>query len=287
VHLILSRKGYDSGSGGCPSPILPGGRLCSLPIPSEDDLLLRDVRCDACSLSDVAAQLTGDVRRATSRSHPDPDLDAGARPRQPGWRPCFGQTGAAQAHLANQGVGSGDLFLFFGWFREVEALDGRWRYRPGAPDIHCLFGYLQVGSIYHLDDGDEAPIWAREHPHVRHADRYRSSRSRNTLYASSQLLELPTCAGGLLGGGVFPRYAPALQLTAPGRSRSVWRLPDCFEPRPETQPLSYHASAKRWSRDGEEILRTTAGRGQEFVLDCDSDPGVLDWLSEVFASARP
>ena len=98
--------------------------------------------------------------------------------------------------------------------------------------------------------------------------------------------QIPTCTGSLPGGGIFPRYFPAPRLTAPERSRSVWRLPDCFEPRPETPTLSYHASAKRWSRDAEGILLRTVGRGQEFVLDCDSYPGVLDWLTEVFASAR-
>ncbi len=32
--LILSRKGFDSASGGCPSPIFPDGTMFSLPIPS-------------------------------------------------------------------------------------------------------------------------------------------------------------------------------------------------------------------------------------------------------------
>jgi hypothetical protein len=287
VRLILSRKGYDSASGGYPSPVFPDGGLCSLPIPSDDDLRLQDIRHEGSRLGDIAAQLIGDASRLTAHTHLDPDLDAAARPRQPGWRSCFGQTDSAQAHLANRSVGVGDLFLFFGWFREVDDREGRWRYRPGAPDIHCLFGWLQVGSIYHLDDGDEAPIWACEHPHVLHAHRHGSSRSRNTLYVSSDLLEIPTCPGGPSGGGIFSRYSPVRRLTAPGCSRSVWRLPDCFEPRPGTLPLSYHASAKRWSRDGEGVLLRTAGRGQEFVLDCDFYPGVLDWLSEIFALARP
>ncbi|WP_410330269.1 hypothetical protein [Marinobacter sp.] len=33
VRLILSRKGFDSSAGGCPSPVLPDASLCVLPIP--------------------------------------------------------------------------------------------------------------------------------------------------------------------------------------------------------------------------------------------------------------
>jgi hypothetical protein len=33
--LILSRKGFDSGFGGRPSPVLPDGRMVSLPIPED------------------------------------------------------------------------------------------------------------------------------------------------------------------------------------------------------------------------------------------------------------
>ncbi len=35
-RLILSHKGFDSRSGGCPSPIFPDGTMFSLPIPSGD-----------------------------------------------------------------------------------------------------------------------------------------------------------------------------------------------------------------------------------------------------------
>ena len=36
MKVILSRKGFDSSNGGCPSPILSDGTLLSLPIPSAD-----------------------------------------------------------------------------------------------------------------------------------------------------------------------------------------------------------------------------------------------------------
>ena len=36
LKVILSRKGFDSSNGGCPSPIMPDNTLLSFPIPSDD-----------------------------------------------------------------------------------------------------------------------------------------------------------------------------------------------------------------------------------------------------------
>ena len=62
--------------------------------------------------------------------------------RPPDWRPAFGQVGAAQKHLEQQGVSVGDVFLFFGWFRDViRNTDGRWKYNPRAsPSTACSVG---------------------------------------------------------------------------------------------------------------------------------------------------
>ena len=45
MKLIFSRKGFDSSAGGIPSPILPDGRMISLPIPANpyDKKTLHDV----------------------------------------------------------------------------------------------------------------------------------------------------------------------------------------------------------------------------------------------------
>jgi len=42
MKVALSRKGFDSGYGGCPSPILPDGTILSLPIPSKKDLKMEN-----------------------------------------------------------------------------------------------------------------------------------------------------------------------------------------------------------------------------------------------------
>ena len=53
--LILSRKGFDSGSGGCPSPIFPDGTMFSLPIPSYDDEAFEDLQHGDIDIASVVA----------------------------------------------------------------------------------------------------------------------------------------------------------------------------------------------------------------------------------------
>lgn len=94
--------------------------------------------------------------------HLDPDLFESALKRQPGWKPCFGQDDAAQL-----------------------------RYDPRAPDVHGLFGWLQVGEVVQVDGnaatiGDLRP-WLGEHPHVRHASHMKR---RNTIYVAADRVTL-------------------------------------------------------------------------------------------------
>jgi hypothetical protein len=133
VKLILSRKGFDSANGGVPSPIFPNGSMYSIPIRQLGatkryaDLAKGDATAGN-DIGTVVEHLTRGRVRAGDLVHFDPDLEASALPRGQGWRPCFGQTGAARSHLMGAGVGPGDLFLFFGWFRRVlRGRDGRWR----------------------------------------------------------------------------------------------------------------------------------------------------------------
>ncbi len=59
-------------------------------------------------------------------AHLDPDLRPEALASRPkDWRPAFGQSSAAATLLINQGVGVGDLFIFFGWFRRTIKVNGK------------------------------------------------------------------------------------------------------------------------------------------------------------------
>lgn len=285
MNIIFSRKGYDSAAGGIPSPIFDDETLCSFPIPSDQKPKLKDIFFQNTSLGSLVGQLKQDPNVAESGVHLDPDLDWKARPRKAGWLPCFGQVGAAQTHLSNHNVGEGDLFLFFGWFRRVLMDNGELRYDTEAQDIHCLFGWLQIGAVYHPGiDNNIPPKWTFDHPHVKHSANY-NQHTNNTLYVASQFLSLPGLRRSIAGGGIFPRFTRSLQLTEPGHKRSLWRLPNFFYPTGGVPALSYHADMGRWHRDKKGVLLRTVGRGQEFVLDCEYYPKSLDWIIEIFKEA--
>ena len=97
----------------------------------------------------------------------DPDLDAGAYPREPGWRGMLGQADLAQRHLEKEGVAAGDLFLFFGLYRLVETSRAGWRFVKGSRRLHLLWGWLQIGEVRKVDriEDDERFRWARYHDH--------------------------------------------------------------------------------------------------------------------------
>ena len=87
----------------------------------------------------------------------------------------------------------------------------------------------------------------------------------------------------------MPRYDDRLRLTAPGASRSVWRLPDWFYPSGGRPPLGSHArNLERWSRTEDGTLLRSVPRGQEFVLDGDFYPEAEPWARGLIAAAlRP
>jgi hypothetical protein len=282
MKVILSRKGFDSAYGGVPSPILPDGSLCPLPIPSSGPPCLKDVIWRGEPLSNIVSAITNQRIRPSNGVHLDPDLQKHARPRARGWLPLFGQCNSAQAHLENRGVGVGDVFLFFGWFRGAVRVHGQLTFDRAAPDLHVIFGWLQVGRTLHpTTENGSVPHWAAEDPHVRRA---RSMAVNNTLYVASKRLQLPAVAGPIPGAGVFARLSPVLTLTAPAQSRSHWRLPRWFHATPGKPALSFHADARRWRLDSTGCYLRTVGRGQEFVLDCDYFPEAFDWLRDIFAN---
>jgi hypothetical protein len=143
MRIVLSRKGFDTGSGRAASPII-SGRPISLPIPTDR----RSVTTyDDLGLGEIVERVTrGEIVR-THLCHEDPMFTDG--------QCLFGQCGAAQSHLRNKGVGIGDVFLFFGLFADE---------RTGERH-HRIFGYLRVDDMVLPSTGELDPL-IRPHPHT-------------------------------------------------------------------------------------------------------------------------
>jgi hypothetical protein len=281
VRLILSRKGFDGDAGGVPSPIFDDGTMLSLPIPERGSPRTYDATTIAGRrLGPIVDQLTRGRVKANYGLHLDPDLVPDTMPRAPGWRAAFGQAHAAQGVLAREGITTGDLFLFFGWFRRVEETSKGLSYSRLSPQMHVMFGWLQVGHVFR-PQRDAMPAWSADHPHV-----VQPNRTNNTLYVAAEHLTLDGEQLDVPGAGVFTHYCDELRLTAPGSTRSVWSLPAWFAPRDGRLPLSGHSRTDRWSLvDGGLRLRSV-GRGQEFVLDMDSYQEAAAWVRTIIGGGH-
>lgn len=125
MRIILSRKGFDSGYGENPSPILPDGRILSLPIPRcEDELAYSEIRLpEGKTYDQIIEELGARSEIRNKGAHLDPDLVPGVRPRPTGWRPSLGHTlnsmNRAAELLEEYKVSKGDMFLFFGTFQHT------------------------------------------------------------------------------------------------------------------------------------------------------------------------
>lgn len=279
MRIVLSRKGVDSSAGGLASPIL-NGSLVSLPIPSRhDEVKYANLKFGKVSLGKVVEDLSNGRVRSNRRVHLDPDILRSLYPRKAGWRPIFGQGGSARSHLETCGVTVGDLFLFFGWFRDTVLRNGKYCYRPDAPDLHVIYGWLQVGAIIPCDDRQLSALpWLSYHPHFH--GRY------GTAYIASDRLDLGTNTRHVQGGGQFPSYKNCLRLTAPSSaSRRVWQLPGWFYPRDGCIPLTYHPDKKSFRRNGEHTTLESADRGQEFVVDSRDYPEAVSWARRLILTA--
>lgn len=84
----------------------------------------------------------------------------------------------------------GDIFLFFGWFRAVECVEGRYLFRNRSDcgeyksyaDLHVIYGYVQIGKI--IRDPEEIKKY-KDHPHS--CGRY-FCMANNTWYIPSDKL---------------------------------------------------------------------------------------------------
>jgi len=270
VKVILSRKGFDSGCSSHPSPILHDGTLLSFPIPAGPDSEIKysDITTENKVKYSVLLEQLG-IKRPNPQGfcHLDPDIRKCSFPREKGWKPIFGQAGAAQTHLANNGVKEGDLFLFFGWFKNTLGIDAELQFdQADKHGKHVIFGYLQIGKIINTKINNVS-CWAGYHHHTKPT---LNKRDNNTLYIATDHLSWNQ---QLKGAGVF-KLGENLILTKRGSSRSTWELPKELK----GVDITYH-TRQNWQGD----IFKAASRGQEFVIA--ENPKVERWAKSLFENA--
>lgn len=227
MKVILSRKGSDSENGRIPSVIMPDGNVVSFPIPSNEPMYYSHFHYVRHTYADIISDILG--KKTDGGCHPDPDLDGSRHVNRPKrWLPCFGQDCSSASYLLNTvGIAPGDLFLFFGWYHQIECVDGVFRYVNDhadffrGNDLHLIWGYLQVGEI--LTDFDEIRKVAPWHPH---AEEWRRNSKSNTLIVASKHLSF---APNMPGAGLLPFHRNRV-LTKEGESKATWKVNPVYMP---------------------------------------------------------
>jgi hypothetical protein len=276
MKVILSRKGFDSDHGGYPSPVLPDGRMISLPIPFHDRIKYSDLRVDEnLTYSDLMKQLHRTIKykkewhtlTENSQCHLDPDINASAMKRHTSWKPLFGQNGGAQTHLKKQEVGKDDIFLFFGTFRRTIKRDGVYQF-DSSQEFHAIYGYFEVEEVKPIDGKTKFPEWMSYHPHIDPSRDPTSYRGKNTVYVARERL---TWQPDAPGAGLL-NFTERLMLTKRGCSKSKWNLPPFFS----EVNISHH-SEESWNwKDG---YFQSNNIGQEFVMQ--SNRKIEGWVKDI------
>jgi len=304
MKVILSRKGFDSSSGGFASPVFDKKEMLSLPIPevydrggigydrlrlplsiadktgceTYKDLMSIKIKTQRTAKSYFEHMKAQYKHKLTYLCHPDPDLlnywgnEFGSTEKEE-WLPMFGQSDSAQTILSNEGVGEGDLFLFFGRFRHVDTVGGL---KFEGEDFHAIWGYMQVDKVI---SGDGVKC---KHTHT---DKYYTNKKANAIYIAKKNIDLPVCKG-MAGANVLPfdekRVLTDVDCNGNRRSVTKWKVQEFMKD--ENLKISCHENTsfygiRRDERDKEYFQ--SVSRGQEFVFGATEE--VSEWVKEVFS----
>ena len=152
-------------------------------------------------------------------------------PRQQGWRPLFGQSGAAQGHLDNQGVQSRRSVPIF-WSsskRLRKLLAGGTLSKMRLGNISCGVGF-RLEKFTRLMNYQKMNFHGRATIRTLHPSRDRIS-EQHAVYCVRQnwtwILDLSKGAGCFLK---FHRTASFHEPNRENQGSTDWRLPRCFYP---------------------------------------------------------
>lgn len=257
--LILSRKGFDSSSGESASPIFKDGKIFSLPIPEPyppSPKKYFELQFNGISGVDALNECSSKKVLPDDYCHYDPALNTNEG--------IFGQHFNSQKELINNGVDVGDLFLFFGFYRNFSLRRKK--------ESHHLFGWLQIEKII---SGDKAIRKYLEINNIQHPHGYgdlNTYEKNNTIYIGKRNLTIKNTQLLNKGYGLFKETHADLILTREGASKGSWKLPKKYFLNSEDIFLNRLS----WLNQ-EKCFVNNFGRGQEYILDAESYPRIIDW----------
>ena len=235
--IILSRKGFDTAYGRCPSLII-GKQMISFPIPEDSKqndckafpkyscLKIAIDNIGEKSLKDLILESTGRAKKTIfkdmeldkddngdnePRCHFDPQLFNYRKASD--FVASLGQMDIAAKLLNKYDVKKGDLFLFFGNFKFVDGklepvahkMKGKYgEYEVSKKNafIHCIWGYMEIGEVIAKPQNKNVHPYINDyHPHMKYES------DENFLYIAADKLSDKWCPEGyeekLKGYGVF------------------------------------------------------------------------------------
>lgn len=240
--IILSRKGFDTAYGRCPSLIINGKQMISFPIPEDSEqgrnatnkdtnypkyseLTIKLEGLGEKSLKDLILESTGKTKKTIFkdmelnkddkgdnevRCHLDPQLFN--YHNVPDFVASLGQMGIAASLLNKYDVKKGDLFLFFGNFKfvnnKLEPVSQKIKGKYGEYEvsknsfIHCIWGYMEIGEIIAKPQNKDVRPYIKDYH-----PHMKYGSDENFLYIAADKLSDKWCPEGyeekLKGYGVF------------------------------------------------------------------------------------
>ena len=259
-RIVLSRKGFDSVAGGVASPIFADEKIFSIPIPqkSKSPHKYSDLKFNNLSGGDILKESSVKSVTVNNYCHYDPLLTEKIG--------IFGQVSASQTELRNNNVGIGDIFLFFGWFKQ---------YSKKGKDLHHLFGWLQIEKI--IESQKEIIEYLKnikiKHPHGSEGI---LKLPNNTIYIARKNLVIDKNLLPLKGFGLFKKMHPDLILTQENCSRSKWKLPKKYF----AHTKNIFLNRLKW-KDEKNCTLNCVGQGQEYILNAEDNPKIIEWVLQL------
>ncbi len=258
MKVILSRKGFEPTHGGIPSPIMPDGTLLLLPKPVEEGTIsYHELSYKNLSYYDILTSLDKDLKEPLNKARCHSSCYISPQNHTPPleWYPAYFHNGLLESHLSKQKVSVGDIFLFYGWFRQTEYDSTHTlRFVPDAPEQNIIFAYFQIGAII-----KDISFFSKQYNWQLHTFIDKSNSIPNTIYLPTKKLSYNNHQPGC----DVLSYSSKLILTKPGFNYNQWQLPD-FLCAPDVT-ITYHNNRNNGFISGKDYFIASA-ISEEFVI---------------------